>query len=148
MSGAVATSGPTHLETEAHLVCEQLFLAFHGHIDDGHATRSLDLLTEDAVFEVRGTRHEGREAIGRFLRAREEDVTRRTRHLASNFRFVRDSERAAHASANLTLFTGVGEDGRRLALEAVIDCELAFVRGDDGEWRIGRRRHTRFATAP
>jgi SnoaL-like domain len=128
----------------AQMECEQLFVTFHSYIDDGSATRALDLFTEDGIFEARGQRHEGRAALEQFLQAREAATHRRTRHLASNFRFILDSPQLAHAAANLTLFT-VGECGE-LELEAVVDCELRFVRSENSAWRISTRRHTRFAS--
>ncbi len=131
----------------AREACEQLFLDFHCRIDDGHATRALALFDDNALFEVRGDRYQGLDAIGRFLEARQADTNRRTRHLASNFRFELDTPSSAHATANLVLFTGGGEDGRVLALEAVVDCEVAFVGSASGQWRMSARRHVRFASA-
>lgn len=134
-------------DLHAQVACERLFNDFHCLIDDGHATKALGLFHDGAVFEVRGERYEGIDAIGGFLEAREADTGRRTRHVASNFRFTRESDSSAHATANLTLFTGSGEDGHELKLEAVVDCETTFIRLPTGEWRITTRRHTRFASA-
>lgn len=132
----------------ATVECEHVFNAFHCHIDNGHATRALELFHgDDPVFEVRGERHAGHDALARFLRAREANTARHTRHLASNFRLHLESERAAHATANLTLYTK-GADDDELRLEAVIDCTATFVRLPGGEWRMTTRRHRRFASAP
>jgi hypothetical protein len=129
----------------ARLQCEQLFLDFHGLIDAGRAILAAELFSDDGVFEVRGRRHEGMPALTQFLAAREADTRRRTRHLASNFRFAMETGRHARATANLSLFTA--DDDGELKLEAVVDCELRFERAPSGRWLTQSRRHARFATA-
>jgi len=136
------------MDIAARARCEELFLDFHRLIDEGNATRALVLFTRDPEpsFEVRGQRHVGWDAISQFLGAREQDTTRQTRHLASNFRFFQQAHDRAYATANLTVYHRGGEDGSSLLLEAVIDCELDFVRSDGDDWRVCSRRHSRFAT--
>jgi hypothetical protein len=131
----------------ARAACEELFLDFHRHVDDGHATRALALFADDPEprLEVRGEAYVGKAALERFLRAREQNTTRQTRHLASNFRFVLHSGARARATANLSLFNRGGPDGAALTLEAVVDCELEFVQVG-AEWRVSSRRHSRFAS--
>lgn len=136
------------MDVAARTKCEELFLDFHRLIDEGNATRALVLFARDPEpsFEVRGQRHVGWDAIAQFLEAREQDTSRQTRHLASNFRFFPQADDRAYATANLTLYHRGDEDGSSLLLEAVIDCELAFVRSDENDWRVCSRRHLRFAT--
>jgi hypothetical protein len=132
----------------ARTACEELFLDFHRLIDQGRATQALALFTDVPVprFEVRGEVHLGTEALAAFLAARERNTTRQTRHLASNFRFELVSDDEAHATANLSLFHRGGEGGKDLIMEAIVDCELVFVRIETGEWRVSSRRHSRFAS--
>lgn len=134
----------------ARIACEELFLDFHCLIDQGKATQALALFTDapEPRFEVRGDVHSGKEALAAFLNAREQNTTRRTRHLASNFRFELVSDDEARATAALTLFHRGGEDGTELIMEAIVDCELAYVRLETGEWRVSFRRHSRFASGP
>lgn len=137
-------------EFRARIRCEELFLDFHRFIDQGEATRALELFTEvpRPRFEVRGEVHLGTEALGAFLTAREQNTTRQTRHLASDFRFERLSDDEARATANLTLFHRGGGNGEELILEAIVDCELEYLRLESGDWRVSSRRHSRFASAP
>ena len=134
----------------ARAACEELFLDFHRYIDAGQATRGLALFSDQPVprLEVRGQTYAGKAALEGFLQAREGDTARQTRHLASNFRFVLVSDSRARGTGNLTLFRRGGPEGSALVLEAVVDCELEFVRTGEGEWRVSSRRHSRFATAP
>jgi hypothetical protein len=144
-------SSPSTSEGEraaAHAACEGLFLDFHGLIDRGVASQALELFDDEGLFEVRGDVLRGRDAIGGFLRKREAAVDRHTRHLATNFRFALLSPTQAEATANLILFTRAEGDGSTLALEAVVDCQLTFIRRDDALWRIASRRHVRFGTHP
>lgn len=145
----MSTSPSNEQQLPAKTVCEELFLDFHRYIDMGEATKALALFTEEPPprFEVRGEVHEGTEALGAFLNAREKNKNRQTRHLASNFRFELLTDRAARATANLTLFHRGGEDGSDLIMEALVDCDLHYVRTATGEWRVSSRRHSRFATA-
>ena len=145
----MSDSPSSHDHLSARAACEELFLDFHRLVDEGRAGEALALFADEPEprFEVRGRVYAGTQALAGFLDARQRDTSRQTRHLASNFRFVLLDDDRARASANLTLFHRGGDSASGLALEAVVDCELEFVRTSTDEWRIASRRHSRFATA-
>ena len=146
---SMPSNSSTAERVSARAQCEDLFLNFHRLIDEGHATQAVELFADDPAprLEVRGVVHVGTEALAKFLHAREQDERRQTRHLASNFHFELLSDDRARATANLTLFHRGGDDGSALVLEAVVDCDLEFVRLGADDWRVTSRRHSRFATA-
>jgi hypothetical protein len=136
----------THEAMRARQACEALFHAFHGLIDDGRARAAIDLFVDEAVFELRGEEHRGRDAILRFLTAREARADRRTRHAGTNFRFRLTSENTATASALLIVFAAHDDETPPARPEAVTDCEMAFRHSPAIGWRITERRHRRFAS--
>lgn len=129
----------------ARAACEALFHDVHGLIDDGRASEAIDRFTDDAVFEVRGTRYEGRIDILRFLTDREAMADRHTRHAGANFRFRRTGDAAAEASALLIVFVGEGPGPHAAVPEAVTDCEMTFRWTPAAGWRLSSRLHRRFA---
>lgn len=143
-------TSPAHNDHDVLLAayaCQQLFTDFHCYIDDGHATLAADLFTPNAVFEARGTEHQGIDAIASFLQAREANTSRQTRHLGTDFRFRSDGPSAAQGTARLLLFHRSADGDRgRLEMEAVVDCTMSFARLPNGEWRMTSRRHRRFAS--
>jgi hypothetical protein len=138
MSTDLPNGDPESVES----ICERLFLNFHTLADEGRPTRGVQLFTDDAVFELGGDRHVGKDAISRFLKSREADTSRRTRHLSSNFRFTLDSDVSAHASASLAVYAI--RDGGSAAFEGIVDCDVAFVLLPGRGWLMSGRRHGRF----
>jgi hypothetical protein len=139
----MSNDSPQGTEASVETICEKLFLDFHTFADAGRPTRGGQLFTDDAVFEMGGDRHVGKDAISRFLKSRETDTSRRTRHLASNFRVTVDSEVSAHASASLAVYAI--RDGGSVAFEGIVDCEVEFALLPDRGWLMSSRRHSRFA---
>ncbi|HEY2715335.1 MAG TPA: nuclear transport factor 2 family protein [Solirubrobacterales bacterium] len=132
-------------ELQARFACESAFRAFHRFIDEGVATRAIDLVADDGLFEVRGKAFRGRDEILGFLQRREAASDRHTRHLDSNFCFAMTSASTAEASAQLLIAQRTA-DGQ-LEIEAVTDCQVEFALADGGAWLITSRIHRRFAPA-
>jgi hypothetical protein len=132
---------------EARSACEEVFLGFHRLVDAGVASQAADLFTQEAVFELRGNRFDGHNAIRAFLIERQAQVGRRTRHLASNFSFVLDTDAGAHSEAQLLVFLAREDDPARLELEALFDTETTYVRSPGGTWQMSSRIHRLFASA-
>ena len=123
--------------TDAHLQgAHDVVVAYHRSIDVGRATDGLELFTDDAVFQVKGTELIGREAIGRFLTDREAQTDRHTVHVIANPVVTRAGKDEVEISALVLL--QVRQPGGHYVTERVLDTVHEVTRRSAG-WKIRRR---------
>ena len=97
-----------------------------------------ELYTEDGVFSVGETRHEGRTAIQQFYAWRRTRGARLARHLVSNLNFtVDDTGKRAQVTGVITLFAADGKPileskPPTMISDLVNECLL----GEDLKWRF------------
>ncbi|MGA0600974.1 nuclear transport factor 2 family protein [Caulobacter sp. KR2-114] len=122
--------------------CARLVARYCHLVDHGEAERVADLFTEDGTWSSPEQMMDGREAIARGFRRRQDNRGRISRHVCENLLVeVQDAERAAGV-VYLTLYREDGPPGRPYAtalVPALIgEYRDVFVRTPDG-WRIRSR---------
>jgi ketosteroid isomerase-like protein len=132
-AGAPPPSGRSYAGVGA---CRTTLIDFLAMIDQGQATKALELFTDDASFAARGRQVRGRDAVGAFLREREAETDRHTAHVVTNdvVRSATDDEVVLSA---MLLLHERDSDGR-YAIHRVLDTTQTFRRGTD-RWRIHDR---------
>ena len=99
-----------------------------------------ELYTDDGLFSVGETRHEGRTAIQQFYAWRRTRGARLARHLVSNLNFTLDaSGKTAWVTGVITLYAADGEPileskSPTMIADLMNECHL----GDDLQWRFKR----------
>ncbi len=128
---------PGVCEAVEALVAEHAWL-----IDHGQADEIAELYTEDGSMHGVGPDLIGRDAIAAWSVNRAAMRDRVSRHVCTNFRLVPVADDEVHGTLILTVFRHDGV-GQRVTLPFMVgDCEDIYRRGDDGTWRIARRRIT------
>jgi len=128
-------------ELAAVAACTAVLNAYADWIDEGHASRVVDLFTEDAVFEAGPLTLSGRAQLVAAFTAREADATRRTRHLVLNPSYAGAEDGVLEVRSILLLFVLDATADPALPLEprALVHCVDRMMRGADARWRIARR---------
>ena len=111
-------------------------------IDQGRADEIPRLYTEDGSLHGVGPDLVGRDAIAAWSVNRAAMRDRVSRHVCTNFRLVPVSDDEVHGTSILTVFRHDGAGQRGTTPFMVADCDAVYRRGDDGTWRIARRRLT------
>ena len=132
---------PSAAELAAAAACEAVLNAYADWIDDGRASRVVELFTEDAVFEGGPRTLSGRAQLDAAFAAREADATRRTRHLVLNPSYAGAADGVLEVRSTLLLFVLDPTADPALPLEprALVHCVDRMVRGAEARWRIARR---------
>jgi len=133
----------------AQLACMNLLVAYCHHIDSGHASRNVDLFTEDgsliARMEVGENVDPAVDARGRLQLAavfdeRDRAVGRRTKHVSCNPRITFVSSDKGHGSSTTVMYLLSAQDPFSATVaHSITECEDVFLRGPLGEWRIASR---------
>jgi hypothetical protein len=133
---------------EARLALEELNTNFCFYLDHGEIDLLLGLFTEDAIY-IHGTRHSsGRAEIATVFDKRREAGPRTARHLYSGLRVHMHAADHASGSSVCMTFASQGEAPLVPAIpHLVADFFDDYVRGDDGIWRIRKRRIERIFVA-
>jgi ketosteroid isomerase-like protein len=122
--------------------CQRLVVAYCHYVDHGEASRVADLFTQDGVWEAPDTTVAGNQSIREFFKVLEQDDTRMSRHICSNFQLNEISAAEAMGVVYVTLYRHHGEQGRSTSPlagpTAVGEYRDHFVRTPDG-WRIKHR---------
>jgi ketosteroid isomerase-like protein len=122
--------------------CQRLVVAYCHYVDHGEASKVADLFTEDGVWEAPEVTVTGSQSIRDFFQMLEQDKTRMSRHLCSNFQLNEISADEATGVVYVTLYRHQGEEGRStsplVGPAAVGEYRDQFVRTPDG-WRIKSR---------
>ncbi|MFF0223308.1 nuclear transport factor 2 family protein [Streptomyces sp. NPDC004629] len=138
--GAPIGSEPGQEALAARMACLDVLTEFFQLVDSGHASRALELFTEDAEMVVNGVAASG-EALRAGLAARETDGIKRL-HLPGepSFRLVNSDE--AETEILLQLFhLGPGQDKKPTA-RTLTHIKDRFVRDEQRVWRLAHRMVT------
>ncbi|MGC4897489.1 nuclear transport factor 2 family protein [Micromonospora sp. DT31] len=112
-------------------------LTYHRHIDAGTASAGIDCFTEDATFEARGERLQGKAEIAGFLAHRQGQTDRHTVHTITNPLVTGTAERAV---VTAFVLLHVRQPDASYRLERVLDTVHELVPDDAGRWRVAVRR--------
>lgn len=104
------------------------------------------LITEDCIYSVRGTSHEGRAAVEKFYKDRLQTLTAQPtgvptqRHTISNLRVGFRSANDVSITFTLVFFTtaGMASGANHAEPAAVADVRMDCRRDGDAEWRIAK----------
>jgi ketosteroid isomerase-like protein len=122
--------------------CRRLVVAYCHYVDHGEASKVADLFTQDGVWEAPEITVTGRASIRDFFLMLEQDKTRMTRHLCSNFQINEFSAGEVTGVVYVTLYRHIGAEGRStsplLGPAAVGEYRDHFKLTPDG-WRIEHR---------
>ena len=122
--------------------CLRLVVAYCHYVDHGEASKIADLFTQDGIWEAPEITVAGNQNIRDFFHALEQDKTRMSRHLCTNFQLNEISADKAMGVVYVTLYRHQGEEGRStsplVGPAAVGEYRDHFVRTPDG-WRIKHR---------
>ena len=128
--------------TSIEAACQRLVVAYCHYVDHGEASKVADLFTEDGVWEAPDVTVEGSQSIRDFFHGLDQDKTRMTRHLCSNFQLNEVSTTTATGVVYVTLYRHQGEEARStsplVGPAAVGEYRDQFVHTPDG-WRIRHR---------
>jgi len=111
----------------------------HWHdVNHNQGATAHDLYTEDGLFSVGETRHEGREAIREFYAWRRTRGARVARHIVNNLSFSLDADgRTAWVTGTITLFAADGSPSLpSKAPTMVADLKNECRLGEDSQWRF------------
>lgn len=135
--GVAAGAEPDPAVTRAWLACTDVITTFFRLVDDGQASKTLELFTDDAVMQVGETRLTG-EALQSAMRGREIDGVRRV-HFAAPSSFCLTADGEAEAETLLQLFVLGDEQADGPQARALTRITDRLVRGEDQVWRVARR---------
>jgi ketosteroid isomerase-like protein len=122
----------------AESACRELINHFAYFVDNGIASRVVDLFTEDAELGSPERTSRGREELATLMAARESVTDRRTRHQVTNIIFRRTGPDTAQANSLLCLYVLGGPTELSVRTITVFDDE--FARDALGRWRFSSRR--------
>ncbi|MFA5631267.1 MAG: nuclear transport factor 2 family protein [Porticoccaceae bacterium] len=127
----------------AERACQRLALLYSHYIDQGQASRAVDLFTDNGVWTFADQRFEGRAELRRFLEEREAMTHRLSRHVITNHLVdVVDANNATGIMYLVHLQDNSGAEGAK-SLQGqprmVGQYEDVYVRTEAG-WRIKSRR--------
>jgi hypothetical protein len=136
-----------HLRIRAAL--EDLNTAFCYYLDHDDVDALLDLFVED-VYYTHGSRvSRGRTELEQVFRSRSATETRTARHLYSGLKLDIESATRARGTSVCMTFGQYGKPPLSPAIPTLVaDFVDAYVRGDDGKWRIKERHIHRIFVAP
>jgi hypothetical protein len=122
----------------ARLACLNLIAAHAKFIDEGEASQTVSLFTDDCEIVLGPKTIKGVNALRAAMTAREADRERKTLHISTNVQFSEVSEEVVVSSSLLQLYV-LNPEPAPLAPHAIIKCDDRFERGGDGQWRFARR---------
>lgn len=138
---------PAIARLAAELAIGRLIAEYSQLCDDGRFEEFAELFLADARFEVMGVTHEGRDAIGAFLREAQPPAAR-GRHVTATP--VIDLAADTLSADVVTDYLFVAPDRAATAPEATMYTRFSITSvgryhdevrvGDDGRWRFARRR--------
>jgi hypothetical protein len=130
--------GGLEAHSAARLACLNLIAAHAKYIDEGRASQTVALFTEDCEVVVGPNTIKGISAFRDAMAAREANRERKTLHVWTNIHFSEVSEKVIVASSVIQLYV-LNPEPVPLVPSSLLKCEDRFERGADGEWRFGRR---------
>lgn len=122
----------------ARLACLNVIAAYAKFIDDGEASRTVSLCTDDCEIVVGPNTIKGIDAFRAAMTKREADRERKTLHIWTNIQFSEVSEEVLVSVSLLQLYV-LNPEPVPIAPSAIIKCDDRFERGNDGQWRFARR---------
>lgn len=141
-------AGPSSAEQErARLACMNLHYACFALTDFGQALASLPLFAPDYTGVTNGVvmDHAGKHEA---LRKRQENTSRRTRHICSNYLFRLAAPDVAYGMSIVTVFLEDDQAQVGVTPLTVADCGEKYVRNAAGGWQIQYRYLQSVAGAP
>jgi hypothetical protein len=134
---------------EIRLALEELNTAFCYHLDHDEVDALLALFVDD-VYYTHGSRvSRGKAELEKVFRNRSATETRTARHLYSGLKLTIESATRASGTSVCMTFGAYGEPPLSPAIPTLVaDFVDAYVRGDDGRWRIKERHIHRIFVAP
>jgi hypothetical protein len=119
---------------------EDLNAAFCYHLDHTEVEELLGLFTDDVYYTHGPRRTKGKAELEKVFRSRTAASPRTSRHLYSGLRVDIESATSARGTCVCMTFGQNGEPPLAPAIPILVaDFEDAYVRGDDGRWRISER---------
>jgi ketosteroid isomerase-like protein len=122
----------------AESACRDLINHFAYFVDNGMASRVVDLFTEDAEMGSPERSSKGREELAEVMAARQAATDRHTRHQVTNIAFRRTGPHTAQANSLLCLYVLGGPT--ELSVRAITVFDDEFARDTNGRWRFSSRR--------